>query len=178
MNFGVIGNMVAQNPCNLSVLSRIDYADSATCQYSECTKVKRYSNGIPKTIYLSDTTDETVIFDSIRPGILNAYPDQKIESKYGGTYYKIGFRKPVRQIHLSVYPNPFTKELFVENQRNDRRIVQIKLFDIKGRLLKNTAVNETHYLLNTIGLNSGFYILEIQLEGGTVLRRKIVKDQE
>jgi len=249
------------------VLGRTDYEDSVTYKYSECEKVKRYSDFVPETIYRSDTTNETIVYDSIRPGLLDAFPDQKIESEYGGTYNKIGFwkpvqykgfpiklivddaymdndscvvqstfdpccysemyikacggpyfswadwtgnvdkndlvyfnkngvewgepvardcedllsdinEKPVRQINIPVYPNPFANELFIENQSNDRRIVQIKLFGINGRLLKNIALHENHYRLNTVGLNRGFYILEIQLEGGTVLRKKLVKNQD
>ncbi len=249
------------------VTGRADYADSVVYHYSECSKIVQYTGGVPDTSYKTETVAETIIFDSIRPGILNAYPDQKIRFDDLGTYYRIGFWQPIQYngfptkiivdhaymdadscvIHsvfdpccyselyikscggpyfnwsdwtgnvdkaelvyfnkngiewgepvakdcddllsdingqsvqnadISVYPNPFSDQLIIASNLNSSRIVQIKLLDINGRILKSAAWSDNRYTFNTGDLSGGIYILEIQFENGYQIRRKVVKSRD
>ena len=248
------------------VTGRADFADSVVYQYAECSKTIRYTAGVPDTLYQTGDVAETIIFDSIRPGLLDAYPGQKVahpewdtyydivlfnSSLYnyhlqkvitddafeyfdscvvhsffdpccynevyiescGGPYYQwsnwagstiknklvyynkngVEWGEPIAKdcddllsdIHeqvdpngqITVYPNPFTDELTIRVSNAGNQIIQVDLFDINGHLLSRMSLHENIFNLNTADLSGGIYILEVQFENGSLVRRKVVKSR-
>jgi len=78
--------------------------------------------------------------------------------------------------NVSVFPNPFTHELTIKSEEVDNLIKEIKLMDISGNTLRNTKVMDTQFSIKTHQLSVGIYVLEISLESGKVLRKKVVKN--
>lgn len=72
-------------------------------------------------------------------------------------------------VRINVYPNPIKDQLYIST---DQRILSITLFNLSGVRIKTlTGVNA----LNTEGLSSGIYFLQIKLESGVITKR-IVKE--
>ena len=231
-----------------------NYQDSVTYEYVECSRIYEYSNDKYDTLYLTETVTETIIFNSVLPGILDAYTNQKIENVEfgGGLYYEIlqnqtpmyNFRpkkmivddaymnndscvgrsifdpccysesyiagcggpyyywsdwfgttierkllyfnkngeiwgEPLAQDcqdllsnvderprlinSISVYPNPFTGQLNIKSEDNRSRIKEVELM-------------ESNYTMRTKHLSNGIYILEIKMENGNVVRKKVIKN--
>ena len=249
------------------VSNRIDYPDSVVYQFHDCSKIIRYKNSIPDTLFVTEDVTESIIFDSIRPGLLDAYPEEKIKHPNWDTYYNIqlisaskynnhlqktivddafsdngscitesifdpccytetyvescggpyffwydwwgtttsnkleyfdkngdewGNRlaKDCEALFLDiadqneqsqlvkVYPNPFIDELFISSENTGQKMIQVKLFDIKGGLIQRTTVAANYFSLQTNELPDGMFILEIQFEDGLLLRRKLIRSNQ
>ncbi len=87
---------------------------------------------------------------------------------------------------LEVYPNPFKSELKIDYQLEQKTTVEVKLYDIQGRLV-NVLVNESQSAgLHTIkwkGINNtggkvsnGVYILKLKLSEKTYYKRVVFSD--
>lgn len=247
------------------VIDRVDYGDSVTYTYTDCAAVIHYQNDITDTLYTTETVTKTYRFDSIRPGLLNAYPGQKIKSdEWEELYYDISYfttevynyhpqknivdyafmkddscliysifdpccytetyvqgcggpyftwsdwfgnndknllvyfnksgdtwgaplardcedllsamvEKPVSNIKVQVSPNPFTGRLFVAIPARIHQIEIIRLYGIGGRLIKAIEVNDYAINADLSGLPEGIYLLEIRLDNGQMIRKKVVK---
>ena len=73
---------------------------------------------------------------------------------------------------VKLYPNPFTDILKIET---DNEINFIRIIALDGRVLIEKEINNLNAELNTSGLISSVYILEITLADGSVTYKQIVK---
>jgi len=74
--------------------------------------------------------------------------------------------------NLSIYPNPFDEQVQI---KSDLPISQMTVFDITGKTLTQLNNLGSTYQWNTHQLNSGIYLIQIQLENGTLLNQKLCK---
>jgi len=254
---GIVGRKIRY------VIDRLDYDDSVTYTYSECAKNIHYFEGYPDTNYVTETVTETIVFDSIRPGVLNAYPGQKIRGEWG-TYYDIGYfhnsnynflpqkviiddlffkpdscieysifdpccyteyyikscggpyfywydlggqtdknilvyfnknnvewgepiardcedllsaieEKPTEKIEVLISPNPFSDYLMITIDSKVQQIIEVSLFDMEGILINSTELSDNEFKMKTGMLPEGIYVLEVQTEDGTIIRKKCIK---
>lgn len=77
----------------------------------------------------------------------------------------------IKGVELKFYPNP-TTDYF--NILSDSKIRSIELYDISGRLVRTSLVNDFETKQNISNLNNGIYILKIRTEKGDITG-KIVK---
>ncbi len=81
---------------------------------------------------------------------------------------------PAREIDISVYPIPFSSEIFIESEKE---IERIEILDING----NIIVQYQNFKSGTITINPpsnlspGFYLLNVYT-GNACYGRKIVKN--
>lgn len=74
-------------------------------------------------------------------------------------------------INFKVYPNPVSNFLHISS---DIIINQnIKIFDISGRQIKNTSINNE--LIDVSTLNNGFYILQVETNDNNIIKKKFIK---
>jgi len=78
----------------------------------------------------------------------------------------------IKNIDLKVYPNP-TTDYF--NLVSESKIQLIELYDISGRLIKTSLINDFETRQDITTLNKGTYILKIKTENGEVTG-KIIKN--
>jgi hypothetical protein len=80
---------------------------------------------------------------------------------------------------VTIYPNPVAEKLNIEFANSRQGMVAIKLFNLNGQLLqavqKQKNSNVFHSELNVANLNSGTYIVTIDVEGEHI-RKKIIKN--
>jgi hypothetical protein len=75
---------------------------------------------------------------------------------------------------LKLYPNPASEQLNIEiNGGNDAQGSYI-LFNTKGSVLRKGAINGKHEVLDTSLLESGTYIMEVNLSGETIYKRFVI----
>lgn len=85
-------------------------------------------------------------------------------------------QQAVHQKQTSVYPNPFSNQIQLEFAGKDDKAIDLLLIDPKGRVVK-----ALHYpaaqncLLETEGLPSGFYTLQVLREGHEPEFHKMIK---
>lgn len=107
------------------------------------------------------------------------------ECEVGGELYKIvpnvelGFRSSAsnRSMYSTILsPNPVADELLIESN-NAFDISQIKLYDTSGRFYFPEMVtkNEKMVLINTLSLQSGIYIINIERGNGDFENMKFIK---
>ena len=78
----------------------------------------------------------------------------------------------VKQLQLSVYPNPFTEQISISGI-NDKATVSI--CDLSGRkIIEYANVSSNQILSGLGGLTSGIYFLKVE-EGGSQFTQKLIK---
>lgn len=71
-----------------------------------------------------------------------------------------------------VFPNPTDGKVTVK--ANDEMISEITVFTMEGRLVKRVRVAETETNLDLDSMAKGSYLLQIQLQTGDVVRKKLI----
>lgn len=74
---------------------------------------------------------------------------------------------------ISVYPNPFSEQLFIENLRGEN--TSIRLYDESGRLLLEQNTTESKASLSTNNLPNGNYLLITENSAGILEQRIVIK---
>jgi hypothetical protein len=74
---------------------------------------------------------------------------------------------------VSLYPNPVQDILNVKNSTSN--LVNVKIYDLNGRLLHNHALQINEVTLDMSQLTSGVYVVVLENEMGHQISRKIVK---
>ena len=74
---------------------------------------------------------------------------------------------------ITVYPNPTTGELRIEN--GELRITNIEIYDIYGRKQSSNHLitSSSNYLINITNLSAGVYFLKISTETGMLIQKVI-----
>ncbi len=79
----------------------------------------------------------------------------------------------VKNIQLSIFPNPASKVVYI---KSDENIENIKLLNISGQTLKNISPDGFEYSLNVDGINTGIYFIKVKTKAGmTVERIQIIR---
>lgn len=80
-----------------------------------------------------------------------------------------------KQIQISAYPNPFTGQAIIKAEGGTFSKLQLVIYDVAGRMVKQQYVSGTNqFLIDNNGLSNGTYIFEIKGDNQTVGRGKIV----
>lgn len=74
---------------------------------------------------------------------------------------------------ISIYPNPVSNKLYIENHNS--KINEIKITDISGKLLLRTNVNSTKIEIDFKNFPNGIYFLTAESKGKTIRTEKIIK---
>jgi hypothetical protein len=76
-------------------------------------------------------------------------------------------------LQVNLYPNPATDQLFieVENMQN----IEVTIYDQLGRILLNTSVNQSKYILSVEGYPAGVYLLKIRHLDQSTVKRFVVE---
>ncbi len=75
----------------------------------------------------------------------------------------------------SIYPNPTRGAFNIEIGNTISEDITLKVIDINGRLVKESALGNGLNSVNISGMNSGLYILNITSGGNTVTHKLILK---
>ena len=130
------------------------------------------------TEYCYDVEFDSTIIDGIR--LL------KLQFLNAGTYYidnvtiqdnTYNCSTPIALINdiikdLKIWPNPARYNFNISSK--NIRIKNLFLYDIFGKRILFSKVNNYKYLLDISSLNNGTYFIQINLESGDIIKRKIL----
>ena len=86
------------------------------------------------------------------------------------TYIPAGVNE--HEINVSVYPNPTTGQFRIQN--SEFRIQSVEVYDVFGKLISSTEVNDNDVTIDVSNYNNGVYFTRIHTDEGTVTK-KVVK---
>jgi hypothetical protein len=77
---------------------------------------------------------------------------------------------------VKFYPNPASGVLHIEMNSSDAYISSVQVFDITGKTVLSENMNSlnTDYSLNTASFNGGVYFVNVKLNNGEQITRKVI----
>jgi hypothetical protein len=85
-----------------------------------------------------------------------------------------GMGYPSLDAQLSVSPNPFTNELYVQLPYGEG--FQYEIHDITGQLIQTaTLSDESRFTLDSSGLTSGAFLISVKCRSGVIYRKMVLK---
>lgn len=107
--------------------------------------------------------------------VFRVYPDCSVEyvRSYGDKLpANIGLQK-IAKASVSIFPNPFTDHLFIENLEGDN--FQFQLYDISGQPMVSGVLEESREVKLPSQLPRGYYVLRLIDGSGQLMNFKLVK---
>ncbi len=134
------------------------------------------------------TLDSTIIPNETNQDYLNTSPD--FTNKYywvmtvkNGCLQKNYYNKPTGVVNtltndaeLKVYPNPATTAVNVEIGNYTGKNMQLNMFDLAGRMLKNVPVTQAKTQIDIAELPQGVYLISVYENGVKVGVSRFVKN--
>jgi len=87
----------------------------------------------------------------------------------------IGINDIVNENAITIFPNPTTGKLRIEN--GELKIEKIELFDLAGKIILSHPLitSSSHQELDMTNLSAGIYLITIHTEKG-IVHKKVVKE--
>jgi hypothetical protein len=162
-----------------------NYADGASeTAYIKATLSSQYlvngTNIIAVEVHQSSRTSSDISFDlELRGSDNSARLSETVVNDNN-----LGLEPENRIVSLSVYPNPFTKELAVSYQLNEEAPTSLEMFDQLGRkvlVMDEASLDQgtRTYRINTgaLGLTSGIYLLRFNAGAESFVRKVVYQEQ-
>ena len=97
---------------------------------------------------------------------------KKVYSNYSDAIdYATGI-EDILEEELRIYPNPVIDLLYLDNLKQVKRI---NIYSLTGKMILSKNTPDNNEVLNIRHLNQGIYILVLDLEDGSRLTRKVIK---
>ena len=104
---------------------------------------------------------------------IKGYGNVQIRPNFGNPHVGI-FTDKASKSQLTLYPNPTSGELRVEN--GELKMEKITVYNATGQVVMVVSnVNATSYKINVEKLNSGLYFISVQTKNGVVNSKFVVK---
>ncbi len=81
-----------------------------------------------------------------------------------------------QEVSAIVYPNPATEQVLISTESSSKRIENVILCDIQGKVIYNQTIGDYSGEVNLTSIPAGIYLLKAVLEDGTSFVKKIVKE--
>lgn len=101
------------------------------------------------------------------------FPDMSMVMNLNGTGAMLGVQDEVATTDLILYPNP-TADQFNITSRNEI-IKSIAVVDMTGRVIQTTKANSLSQNVNVANLPRGVYLIQVEQETGTAVKKLIKK---
>ena len=75
---------------------------------------------------------------------------------------------------FSIFPNPTSNSFTL--QLNENKAVNLKIYDIQGRIVFQTEEVEMEQTIDASNWHSGYYIVSLQTENGQLQTKKLIKN--
>jgi hypothetical protein len=80
------------------------------------------------------------------------------------------------EIHIKVYPNPTTSEIYVELDASKFENGRILLYDQNGKLILGNLISSNKTIMDLNQLSQGSYLIEINSNEKKIANYKIIKN--
>lgn len=153
-----------------------------------------YNNNLPFTIdcaYLDNdwfffNNDGTLMYlfnmmntDSVELpkfyyGSQEQFPMNFTMSSNLSTYCSVSIKEEHSKTGINLYPNPTSDKLLVELNDNINTVIELKLMDVRGTVLKQLSIADNRTILDISDLPSGLYFIEM-FNNSFSYREKLIK---
>jgi len=82
-----------------------------------------------------------------------------------------GIKSPASETAITIYPNPAKSEFVIDGHGTNLK--SYRLFDLNGQVMVSDKIGGNKKTVSVINLQSGDYILQIEINTGTVVKRII-----
>ena len=90
-------------------------------------------------------------------------------------YTYSGINEVKTNVEMKLFPNPASSELNISINPEQKQISTIRLFDVTGRTAEEiTQINAFTKIISVSNMNSGLYLLYIQLTDGSTATQRVV----
>ena len=100
--------------------------------------------------------------------------------EYCNDTFPLGIRQPEGDMHLLVYPNPTSGDLYINIQKDNLTEASFTLSNTSGQhIYQSTADHLAHSytkILDLTGLPTGVYMLDVVVVDGERIVKKVVKE--
>lgn len=112
-------------------------------------------------------TSNSGVTGSVSPGIQQAYE-----------IVTVGIDEATPNISLSIFPNPTSDNLTLQISEYEGEKLQYKIFDVQGKLLKNSVIRSNQTTIDMTALPSATYFIEVVNNKNKKIQTfKIIKTQ-
>jgi hypothetical protein len=79
---------------------------------------------------------------------------------------------------VSFYPNPTSDFVNIITENRDQKIMSISLSNLNGKILltKTLEALSDEYVLDVSAINSGIYLIQVELSSGIKINKKLMKN--
>ncbi len=130
-----------------------------------------------KTLYSALNTNISHTYQSSGPYTicLRAWNDcGQDEDCLSNLYSGVKNELEISNQELVIYPNPFNNNIIIEFTEIPENS-EVKLYDLMGKQILKSKIDETKTILNTSVLENGIYLLKVVTDEGDVFIGKVVK---
>ena len=87
----------------------------------------------------------------------------------------LGIDSNVLQTDISVYPNPFSDNLYIQLPENFKGNFTFRVTDLTGKTIYAQSQNDKSFVWNGSSLPKGVYVLSIENNGKTITKKVVKK---
>ncbi len=81
----------------------------------------------------------------------------------------------IKEEKVSIYPNPASERVNIRIPNTLYELIKIKVYNLKGNLVKQLSGTGNEFTIKTSGLNSGVYFLHIQGQSFNITQKLIIE---
>ncbi|MPM95388.1 hypothetical protein SDC9_142542 [bioreactor metagenome] len=102
---------------------------------------------------------------------INSLVEHIVASQDSGTIIS-NVKNPLEEAKVQISYQSVTQQFILTAEQN---ISNLKVFDVSGRLLVNEKPADNQYKLNLNRFNSAVFMIQVLLDDGSKINRKLVK---
>ena len=128
-----------------------------------------------------ETTTATV---TLMPGIQH-FRVLITASPFNLNYYEFNLLTPTNEennlAHVNVFPNPTSDHFLVQTELIEQQNIELNMFNNLGQIIFSKKINNVLHLnekLDLSGFSAGHYYLNVKMENGYFVSKKIIKVRE
>lgn len=77
-------------------------------------------------------------------------------------YNPVGMDEFLSEENTRLFPNPVSQQLTIEFEKYNRQIVDMEIYDVQGRMIKQETLLQNTNQVNLAGLGQGLYFVKLQ----------------
>ena len=91
-------------------------------------------------------------------------------------YDPVGVKEMLSDANVSIYPNPSSGQLNIKFNNYKQEVVEMEIFDVSGKLIRNSILTESLNNFDIESLQSGVYIIKLSNSGISATHKFLINN--